>query len=90
MNAMCGSSRNPMKMRKEPGESSVPAPSLYDISGSAHWANKADFGVTVHRPSDTGSVTEIYIRKVRRKWLGKKGVVKLTYDRRTGEYSDAA
>lgn len=24
-------------------------PSMYDISGSAHWYNKADMGVVVHR-----------------------------------------
>lgn len=25
------------------------APNLYDISGSAHWHNKADVGIVVHR-----------------------------------------
>ncbi len=28
------------------------APNLYDISGSAHFINKADNGIIVHRPRD--------------------------------------
>lgn len=68
-------------------DGSYPVPSLYDISGSAHFANKADFGVTVHRPDETTQV-EIHIRKVRHKWMGKRGMVKLRYLKPTGEYTD--
>jgi twinkle protein len=78
---------HPSKLRREPGEA-IQAPGLYDVSGSAHFANKADFGLTVHRPADHGDITEIYIRKVRRKWLGRKGMVRLRYIRATGEYND--
>lgn len=31
------------------------APNLYDISGSAHFINKADNGIIVHRPRDPDS-----------------------------------
>lgn len=63
-----------------------PVPSLYDCIGSSNFANKADFGITVHRPDDT-EVIEVHIRKVRHKWLGQRGVVKLRYKKSTGEYS---
>lgn len=68
-------------------DGSYPVPSLYDISGSAHFANKADFGVVVHRPDETTEI-EIHIRKVRHKWMGKRGMVKLRYLKPTGEYTD--
>jgi len=38
---------HPAKMQRD--GNSLPAPTLYDISGSANWANKADLGVVVHR-----------------------------------------
>jgi twinkle protein len=77
---------HPMKLQRDK-EGKRPAPGPYDISGSAHWANKADFAITVHRPGDHGTITEIHIAKVRHKWLGKKGTVKLRYIVATGEYS---
>jgi hypothetical protein len=39
---------HPVKLPREDGK--YPPPTLYDISGSANWANKADVGLTVHRP----------------------------------------
>ena len=65
-------------------------PSLYDISGSANRANKADVGITVHRPDYAVPETEIYIRKIRFKAVGRLGRVTLSYDKVTGRYSDAA
>lgn len=66
----------------------TPVPTLYDISGSANWANKPDVGFAVHRPSLEGEQVEIYIHKVRDKWVGKPGQVTLRYDRITGRYSE--
>jgi twinkle protein len=66
----------------------TPVPTLYDISGSANWANKADVGFAVHRPSMDGDQVEIYVHKVRDKWVGKPGVVTLRYDKVTGRYSE--
>jgi len=80
---------HPAKMHRESG--SIPTPTLYDISGSANWANKADLGVVVHRdPGKHPPETEIYIRKVRFKSVGRIGMVTLRYDRATGRYSDPA
>ncbi len=68
------------------------APGLYDISGSAHWANKPDVGVVISRNRDpqVGSLdeVEIILRKVRRKIVGQIGSVTLRYDRVTGRYHD--
>jgi twinkle protein len=78
---------HPWKMQRENGK--LPPPTLYDISGSANWANKADLGVVVHRPEDNGP-TDIYVRKVRFKSVGKIGRTRLNYDRATGRYSEHA
>ncbi len=79
---------HPAKMQREAGK--LPTPTLYDISGSANWANKADIGLVVHRPDPVNqpTTTEIYIRKVRFKAVGKIGVVRLRYDRTTGRYAE--
>lgn len=68
----------------------MPVPTLYDISGSANWVNKADLGVVVHRPDPSEPITEIHIRKVRFKAVGKLGVVSLRWDRATGRYAEPA
>jgi twinkle protein len=64
-------------------------PTLYDISGSANWANKADIGIVVHRdPASDPFRAEIHVRKVRFKSVGKIGSVALRWDRATGRYSE--
>lgn len=56
---------------------------LYDISDSAHWANKADFGIVINR-IDGSNETDVMVKKVRNQELtGEPGMVTLTYDRRT-------
>lgn len=78
---------HPAKMLRENG--SVPPPTLYDISGSANWANKADLGVVIHRdPKNDPTRTDVYLRKVRFKSVGKIGSASLIYDRATGRYSE--
>jgi twinkle protein len=78
---------HPAKMMRDGGW--IPPPTLYDISGSANWANKADLGIVVHRdPSKDATKTDIYLRKVRFKSVGKIGAVALRYDRATGRYSE--
>jgi len=77
---------HPMKMMREGGK--IPMPGLYEISGSAHWANKADIGLTVHRPNPESTDVDIHLLKVRHKWVGRPGKVTLEYDRVTGRYSE--
>ena len=76
---------HPAKMRTEGGK--TPVPTLYDISGSANFVNKADCGVVVHRGEQSGT-TDIYVRKVRFKWVGQQGKATLGYEKSTGAYSD--
>ena len=74
-------------MQRENGN--LPPPTLYDISGSANWANKADIGIVVYRdPERAPNTADIYIRKVRFKPVGKIGVLRLRYDPVTGRYSE--
>jgi twinkle protein len=75
---------HPMKMYRNPdGTTSVPTG--YDILGSSHWFNKADFGLTVHRAE---GATMIRCWKARFKWVAKNGDAYLTYDVVNGRYSD--
>jgi twinkle protein len=82
---------HPQKLRRtESGQ--FPTPSLYDISGSAHWRNKADTGIVIHRPINLDDPednhVEVHISKVRFKHLGELGVFELDYEYSTGVYKD--
>ncbi|KAL7618177.1 twinkle homolog protein, chloroplastic/mitochondrial [Lactuca sativa] len=67
-------------------------PNLYDISGSAHFINKCDTGIVIHRNRDpeAGPMdrVQICVRKVRNKVSGTIGDAYLKYNRVTGEYLD--
>ena len=76
---------HPAKMYSEKGQP-IRAPGLYDISGSAHFANKADVGITVHRPDPTTPNAEIHVRKVRFKHVGKIGCLNMRWEKSTGRY----
>ncbi len=79
---------HPAKPAKDPKGGEPKAPGLYSISGSAHWANMADNGMSVFRPGD-GSGVEIHIKKVRFQEVGQKGVASLDYKAISGKYEDA-
>ncbi|XP_019056236.1 PREDICTED: twinkle homolog protein, chloroplastic/mitochondrial [Tarenaya hassleriana] len=68
------------------------APNLYDISGSAHFINKCDNGIVIHRNRDEDAgpldLVQICVRKVRNKVAGQIGDAFLSYDRATGLFSD--
>lgn len=81
---------HPAKMLRD-SAGNIPVPTLYDISGSANWANKADIGIVVHRDANRDQTkTDVYIRKVRFKSVGKIGAASLRYDRATGRYAELA
>lgn len=46
-------------------EGAIKEPTLYDISGSSNWNNKADQGIVVHRPNLSSNVSVVSVRKVR-------------------------
>jgi twinkle protein len=76
---------HPRKMSK--GE----IPTLYDISGSANFYNKTDYGLTVHRKTgDDGTMINevaVYIQKIKYKHLGQQGVIELNYDYENGRFN---
>lgn len=72
-------------MRQKDGHYPVPSP--YDISGSAHWRNKADNCIAVWRDTDQDPYyTEVHIQKVRRKHNGHIGVRAMQWDPICGRY----
>lgn len=79
---------HPKKMNK--GE----VPTLYDISGSANFYNKTDYGLTVHRKTgDNGTMineVDIYIQKIKYKHLGSQAVINLKYDYDSGRFNPGA
>jgi twinkle protein len=68
---------HPMKMHRDKA-GHYPIPSLYDISDSAHWYNRPEVGIVVHRQED-GS-TLIRVAKSRyHDQIGKPGDVAVRY-----------
>lgn len=70
---------HPAKMQRLK-DGTYPMPSLYDISDSAHWYNKPDLGIVIHRQEDGCMLFNVqkcrYIGTI-----GTIGEVKLRYDR---------
>ena len=63
----------------------IDPPTLYDISGSAHFFNKADFGIVVHRDR-INNIVEIKIEKVKFRHLGEPGTAQMKYNLNNGRY----
>lgn len=61
-------------------------PTLYHINGSAHFYNKADFGIVVHR-NKVDNYTLVRVSKVKFRHLGEGGDAKFKYDTRNGRYA---
>jgi twinkle protein len=76
---------HPTKMRKEKDSNKYPVPTMYDISGSAHWYNKADNGIVVYRDFDTNQ-TSVYIKKVKFRNYGRLGQINYRFDEASGNY----
>jgi len=78
---------HPTKMQKN-DQGSYNPPTPYDVAGGAHWRNKSDCSVTVHRPTfDRGDFrVDIHIQKIRFKHVGKVGKVTLEYNIDNGKY----
>lgn len=76
---------HPTKMSKNK-EGQVEVPTLYDISGSANFYNKADFGIVVHRDRINNTV-EVRVQKVKFRHLGECGVAYFKYNINNGRYT---
>lgn len=76
---------HPTKLSKNK-DGVVEAPTLYDISGAAHFFNKTDFGIVVHRDRVKDTV-EVHVQKVKFRHLGKVGTAYFKYNLNNGRYS---
>lgn len=78
---------HPTKLQKGK-DGTYPVPTPYDVSGAAHWRNKADNCVAVWRDigrPDEG--TQVHVQKVRRQpWHGTEGMVRLMFQKGTGRF----
>ena len=77
---------HPAKLYKNRETGEYPVPTLYDISGSANWRNKADNGFVVWRDFNGDQLTKVFIQKIRFKDTGKLGEVSFKWDFKTGRY----
>lgn len=71
----------------KPFEGKVKMPRLLDISGSANWANKADFGLSYHRGENDA---DLCVTKVRKGYPGRRGNVKVVFDFKISGFVEAA
>lgn len=75
---------HPTKMPKNK-DGMITVPTLYDISGSANFYNKADFGIVVHRDR-IEDVVEVHVQKVKFRHLGENGTALFKYNLNNGRY----
>lgn len=76
---------HPTKLPSD-GEGNYNPPRGYNISGSAAWYAKCDFGLTIYRiPGQPGRVRFINW-KTRYDWMGKEGENEFLYDASTNSY----
>ncbi len=73
----------------KPGQQAPRVPGMYDISGSAHWNNKADVGLSIFRDKENPRApVELHIKKIRFREVGRLGVAMLAYEPAWGGYVD--
>ncbi len=79
---------HPTKLQKT-ADGVYPVPTPYDIAGSAHFYNKADACISVHRDrANPGTPVELHVQKIRFAETGELGMVQLMYDPPTGRYRE--
>lgn len=75
---------HPAKMQKQGGAYPVATP--YSISDSAHWFNKPEVCISIHRnmaPADNGEpdhIVEVHVQKMKFRQFGKLGMVTLKWN----------
>jgi twinkle protein len=77
---------HPTKINKDKQTRKYEVPTLYNISGSAHFYNKTYNGICIYRDTET-NVVDVYVQKVKWSWLGKQGFCTFSYDTMTRQYS---
>ena len=75
---------HPTKEVGKEGKGRMPTP--YDVESSAHWYNKPDHIIIVHRPDEAINETVIRIAKVRFEETGEKGHVSMAFNKDASRY----
>lgn len=79
---------HPAKLMKE-RNGEYPVPDGYTVSGSAHFYNKADNIIAVHRDvKNPNAATEVHVQKIRSRWLGKRGIAYLKWRPECGRFKE--
>lgn len=76
---------HPVKMQLIKDSVKYQPPTLYSISGSAHFYNKSDNGITVYRDFETEKTT-VLVTKVKFSHWGETGQCEFYYDKISGRY----
>jgi len=77
---------HPRKPQKD-SEGNAIMPDLHEIAGSQHFANKADYGIVVHRNfKDNNTIFSVCKMKFRH--MGSVGAAILYFDKNNGRFSD--
>lgn len=79
---------HPRKMYKDRETGEYDVPSLYDISGSSAFFNKAHNGIVLYRRFSDNSIT-VYVQKVKYKWLGRVGENPMIFDILSNSYTES-
>jgi len=91
-NILVALTAHPTKIGKVKETRKHQTPTMYSISGSAHFYNIPEYGIVVHRQEDEDGNflenTEVYIEKVRFGHLGKRGMSEYAYNSQNGRYSN--
>lgn len=77
---------HPTKQQKDTS-GNFKIPTLYDISDSAHWFNKADLGIIVHRDENGTTVFKTAKSRYHDK-IGRVGEIKLNFNNQTMSFSE--
>jgi twinkle protein len=78
---------HPAKLQKDKKDGTYPVPTAYDISDSAHWYNKPDQIIVIHRADEYNTLIRIAKSRYHNA-LGKPGDVELHFDDYTYQYGD--
>lgn len=78
---------HPTKLQKG-NDGKYPVPTGYDVAGSAHFFNKADNIIAIHRDkADPHAYSEVHVQKIRSRWLGQLGNTFLEWDKTSGRFT---
>lgn len=62
---------------------------MYDISGAAHFANKADVGFSINPVESEGAfISDVHVSKIRDSQYGRQGTIRMSHDIRAMTFQE--